>query len=61
MKIYKLQDRDNEKVTPKKDGRRKETQPRQPGHKFKFWSIDIALNTISNQPILMNRISVEPI
>ena len=46
MKIYKLIDRDNEKVTPKKEGRRREKQPRQPGHKFKFWSMDIALNTI---------------
>ena len=61
MKIYKLIDRDNEKVTPKKEGRRGEKQPRRPGHKFKFWSMDIALNTISNEPISMNRISVEPI
>ena len=51
----------NKKVMPKKEGRRGEKQPRRPGHKFKFWSMDIAPNTISNEPILMNRISVEPI
>ena len=61
MKIYNLTDQWNEKVTPKKEGRRGETQPRRPSHKFKFWSIDITLNTISNEPISMNRISVEPI
>ena len=61
MKIYKLRDRNNKKAPPTKDGRHDETQKCRPSHKFKYWSMDIALNTISNEPILMNRISVEPI
>ena len=32
-----------------------------PGHNFKFGSLNIALNTISNEPISMNLIFVEPI
>ena len=60
MKIYNLKDK-LKKLTPTKDGRRGETQLRRPSHKFKFWSIDIALNTISDEAILMNQISVEPI
>ena len=35
--------------------------PRRPGHEFKFWSMDIVLNTISDEMISMNQISVEPI
>ena len=45
----------------RREGGSEEKQPRRPGHKFKFWSTDIALNTISKKPISMNRISVEPI
>ena len=35
--------------------------PRRPSHKVKFGSMDIALNTISDEPISMNQIFVEPI
>ena len=43
------------------DGRRDKMLSRWPGHKFKFGPMDIALNTISNEPISMNQILVQPI
>ena len=59
MKICKLEYQLNKKENPNKDGRREERQLHRPSHEFKFWSM--ALRMISDEPILMNWISVEPI
>jgi hypothetical protein len=61
MKIDRFENLYNELETPFQDGRRDKMLLHRPSHQFKFGSMDIALSTISDEPISLNQIFVEPI
>ena len=46
---------------PIKDCRHEQMLRPRPGHEFKFWSMDNAVNTISDEPTLIDQISVKAI